>query len=84
MRLIEMLDEMTSPEYLKNISTPLHNSAAQRKESELDTALIRAIIMRAKLKASTRGSPKLHFTVAFLEKFKSAATKVLILFKLMI
>jgi hypothetical protein len=76
MRLIEMLDEMTSPEYLKNISTPLHISAAQRKESELDNALIRAIIMRAKLKASTSGSPKLHFTATFLDKFKFAATKV--------
>jgi hypothetical protein len=72
-------DELTSPETLEKLSTHGPISEEQRKKSELDNDMIRAIIVRAK--ASTQLSP---FTDNLLEKIDSAATKVRILFTLTI
>jgi hypothetical protein len=85
-RLSAMFDEMTSPAILEKLSTPGHISKAQRKKKSLQgTRLIRRIIKRARMKAtSLQGKKARHISSAFQNKFESAATKVQILFKLTI
>jgi predicted DNA binding CopG/RHH family protein len=79
--------ELKLDEILKTFSvdsTPGQTTKEQRKKKKRGTRLIRRLIKRAKRAKSALGKKAQALSSTFLEKFKSTAAKVKILFKLTI
>jgi hypothetical protein len=74
-----VLDEITTDDFLKKLSTPgLINEAQREKNSKEVSSIIRRIMESARMKATSRqGKQKqMKFSVTFQKKFESTAAKV--------